>query len=314
MSEISVLAIGGAHLDRRGQITGEVTMEASNPGTFIEEVGGGVFNAASALARFGYPVRLIAPRGGDETAQKVEAAAEAAGISDTPITYLDRKTPSYTAILDSKGDLIIGLADMALYEIFSPRQIKRRSIRDAIAAASLLLVDANLPEPTLSALAKEALKSNGLMAAIAISPAKVDRLRPAFPALDTLFLNRREASQLTALPEAPADQQIAALRELGLQCAVMTDGAQSLFAMTHDGIWQLEPPQITDVFDVTGAGDALAAATLARLLRADPLQEAVRYGAAAAALIVTSQTASKDIANEDLTLMLANVGQARQIG
>ena len=82
------------------------------------------------------------------------AAAAQAGIEDTPLTFLDRATPSYTAILDTDGNLLIGLADMALYDIYGPRQIARRTMRDAIEAADAVLTDANLPEATLSALAR----------------------------------------------------------------------------------------------------------------------------------------------------------------
>ncbi|TIL61678.1 MAG: carbohydrate kinase, partial [Mesorhizobium sp.] len=41
----NILAVGGAHIDRRGQVSGPYVPAASNPGTMREDVGGGVFNA-----------------------------------------------------------------------------------------------------------------------------------------------------------------------------------------------------------------------------------------------------------------------------
>ena len=41
----TLLAIGGAHLDRRGRVLGAYHPGASNPGRMTEDVGGGVFNA-----------------------------------------------------------------------------------------------------------------------------------------------------------------------------------------------------------------------------------------------------------------------------
>ena len=39
-------------------------------------------------------------------------ALAAAGIADLSATFLDRVTPSYTALLDRHGELIAGFADM----------------------------------------------------------------------------------------------------------------------------------------------------------------------------------------------------------
>jgi sugar/nucleoside kinase (ribokinase family) len=54
---VEILAIGGAHIDRRARISGDTKPGASNPGRWFEEPGGGVFNAARNLARLGRAVR-----------------------------------------------------------------------------------------------------------------------------------------------------------------------------------------------------------------------------------------------------------------
>ncbi|MGN6551998.1 MAG: PfkB family carbohydrate kinase, partial [Pararhizobium sp.] len=182
-----ILAIGGAHLDRRGRLEGPVVPAASNPGRWREEAGGGAFNAAAMLARLGHSVRLVAPRGGDAAGALVAEAARAAGIEDTPLTFLDRATPSYTAILGPDGDLFVALADMALYDIYGPRQIARRTIREAIAAADAVLTDANLPAATLEALAEACDAAARPLFAIAISPAKAGRLGAVLDRLASLF-------------------------------------------------------------------------------------------------------------------------------
>lgn len=107
-----ILVLGGAHIDRRGRISGETAPGASNPGTWFEEPGGGGFNAARNLARLGFQVTMISPRGGDPMGETVGEAADFAGIDDRPFVFLDRKTPSYTAIIEKDGNLVIALADM----------------------------------------------------------------------------------------------------------------------------------------------------------------------------------------------------------
>ena len=131
MTDRTILVMGGAHVDRRGRISGETAPGASNPGSWFVEAGGGAFNAARNLARLGHRVRLVSPRGGDADGDIVATAAEAAGIEDTPFTFLDRATPSYTAIIERDGNLVIALADMDLYRLFSPRRLQQRAMREA---------------------------------------------------------------------------------------------------------------------------------------------------------------------------------------
>jgi sugar/nucleoside kinase (ribokinase family) len=134
-----LFAVGGAHMDRRGRVAGPHVPEASNPGTMREDVGGGAFNAARAAAQRGVSVSFMSLRGGDAAGQRVAEAIEEAGIEDCSAVFLDRTTPSYTAILTREGDLVTGLADMGLYDIGFARQLRRRRVRDAVAAADAIL-------------------------------------------------------------------------------------------------------------------------------------------------------------------------------
>ncbi|MCR4269430.1 PfkB family carbohydrate kinase, partial [Nitratireductor sp. ZSWI3] len=169
-----LLAVGGAHMDRRGRLAGPHRPATSNPGRMREEVGGGVFNAARAAALRGAAVSLMSMRGGDAAGERVADAIERAGFEDLSAVFLDRATPSYTAILDHEGELITGLADMELYELAFPKQMRRRKCREAAAAADAILCDANLPEAAIALLAASG--GRGPLHAIAVSPAKAGRL------------------------------------------------------------------------------------------------------------------------------------------
>lgn len=306
-----ILVLGGAHIDRRGRIFGDTAPGASNPGAWFEEPGGGGFNAARNLARLGFDVRLISPRGGDPSGEMVAEAANHAGIDDKPFVFLDRKTPSYTAILERDGNLVIALADMELYKLFVPRRLAIRSIRDAFEATDLILCDANLPADTLSSIAARAATHGKPLAAIAISPAKVVRLKPCLAGINHLFLNEAEAAALTeSRPDDPRDW-VTELRALGLKNGVITRGKRELIAFSSDTIVSLQPPVVDNVADVTGAGDSLAAGVLSALLAGHDLGEAVRHGTAAAAITVQSPFATaENLSPALLKTMLALVPQA----
>lgn len=291
MTDRTILVMGGAHVDRRGRIAGETVPGASNPGGWFVEAGGGAFNAARNLARLGRRVRLVSPRGGDTDGEIVAAAAQAAGVEDTPFIFLDRATPSYTAIIERDGNLVIALADMELYRLFSPRRLQQRAMREAIAEAGALLTDANLPAETLEAMAAMAREAGIPLAAIAISPAKVVRLGKTLPALAFLFMNEAEARTLCgASPENPADWPDA-LRAVGLRAGVVTRGGRGVIAFDEKRAASVVPPAIPALGDVTGAGDSLASGFLDAWLGGVPIDEALRHGVAAAVITVRSPLA-----------------------
>ncbi|OCP03445.1 MULTISPECIES: carbohydrate kinase family protein [unclassified Ensifer] len=308
MTEAEIAVFGGAHIDRRGRISGTTAPGSSNPGTWFEEAGGGGFNAARNLARLGHNVRMISTRGGDAAGEMVTAAAAAAGVIDSPLTFLDRKTPSYTAILENDGNLVIALADMELYRLFSPRQLQRRSLREVVATSKLVLTDANLPEETIATLVQSAAASGRLVAGIAVSPAKVIRYRPCLANLSFLFMNESEARALTGKDAAEAEEWPALLGTVGLRGGVVTRGGRAVVAFDEDRTCVIVPPALPALADVTGAGDALASGFLSARLSGCDIADCLRHGIAAAGITLRSPlAASEEMSAANLEQALALV-------
>ncbi len=305
-----ILVIGGAHIDRRARISGRTIGGASNPGHWHEEPGGGGFNAARNLARLGNEVTMVSVRGGDAAGQLVEQAADAVGIEDLAQVFLDRATPSYSAILENNGDLVIAIADMDLYDRFVDRQLARKSIRDAIDKCDAVLCDANLPANTLTALSVTVKKRLKPISAIAISPAKVGKLAGAFEQLSVLFLNHAEALELSG-GETDYELWPALLRKRAISRAVVTRGAEPVLCFDRDSCFEIAPPRLEQIMDVTGAGDALAAATIHALSVGQTFSDAVRNGIAASYLTIQSpHAASPQLNTQTLANALSLVPEA----
>lgn len=281
-----VFAAGAAHFDRRGRAFGPFRPAASNPGRIEETAGGAVFNAAVALRLCGAAVTLVSARGGDADGEAIALVLEAAGIGDLGITWLDRRTASYAAILDDRGDLVAGIADMALYDLLGARALSRRHIRDAAARSDALLLDANLPAGGIAALL--AAFEGRPSAAIGVSPAKVLKLRPHLPLLSAVFLSRAEAAGLAdAAPEAPAPILAELLAKAGAARAVVTDGGGEGAILDGGHVVLQTPPRVDGVRDVTGAGDTLAGVAAFAFFRGRPFIESARLGMAAASLHIS---------------------------
>jgi pseudouridine kinase len=298
-----ILGIGGAHIDRRGQVAVDFVPGASNPGTMREDVGGGAFNALRNAARRGVEGWMMSVRGGDAAGETVARAIATAGIRDLSVTFLDRSTPSYTALLDRSGDVIAALADMGLYDLAFGKQLRRASVREAVSAADAVFCDANLAAEALARIPK--LADGKPIFAIAISPAKATRLSGVLGALACLFLNTREAAALTGLGrDANAVDMLGRLRGLGVDRAVLSSGANAVLALEGNEAFAIKPPAPRIITDVTGAGDALAGACAAALMRGLPFVEAVREGMAAALLALESAEAVPAFAEDDFAAAL----------
>lgn len=301
-----LLGIGGAHVDRRGRVSVPFVAGASNPGTMHEEAGGGMLNALRAARREGVAATLVSIRGGDAAGDTVARAIAEAGIEDHSAIFLDRSTPSYTAILDETGDVMAALADMGLYDAAFERQLQRKGIREIVAEADHILTDANLPAAAIARLLDAA--EGRPVHAIAISPAKAVRLAAHLPRLAGLFLNGREAAALSG----QADPVAAArwLRQAGLATGAITQGRNPVIGFDAAGLFSIQPPAPTNILDVTGAGDALAGTTVARLMRGAPLASALRAGVAAATLTVESEGAAPYFEGQAMAARLALVPEA----
>lgn len=312
MTRPKLLAVGGAHIDRRGRVSGIFVPGASNPGTMSEDVGGGVFNALRNAVQRGVEASLMSVRGADSAGENVARAIAEANIRDLSAVFLDRTTPSYTALIARDGEVIAGLADMQLYELAFDKQLRRSKAREEMAEADAILTDANLPAAALGRLA--GLAAGKPLFAIAISPAKAVRLSGILKDIACLFMNGREAASLSATAEDAGPVALATqLKELGLAAGVITAGSAAVTGFDRDGIFSITPPMPAAVTDATGAGDALAGVTVAAMMRGEPLRQALREGIAAAVLTIASPLSVATIPDRALADALAQVPEAQPI-
>ncbi|TIQ72845.1 MAG: carbohydrate kinase, partial [Mesorhizobium sp.] len=96
-------------------------------------------------------------------------------------------TPSNTTIFDGDGAPIVGLADMALYDLALAKQIRRAKVREAISTADAVLCDANLPSAALERLVT--LAAGKPVFGLAVSPDKAARLVPVLGNLALAFMD-----------------------------------------------------------------------------------------------------------------------------
>jgi pseudouridine kinase len=281
----SIACIGGAHMDRHGVLHGPLVLGTSNPGRVTSDFGGVARNVAENLARLGRRVTLLSRVGADETGQQVVAHLSALGV-DASLVTVSAATPtaSYTAILETTGELVLGLAAMEIYDEITAALIEPALPR--LREHEFWFADANLPAATIGWLVDAA--GPIPVAFDAISVVKSRKLRPVLPRIPILFANLAQAASIVEVDDFPGAAQAArALHQLGARTGVVTAGAGGIAVWTGDDLRSF--PALPAVpRDVTGAGDALIAGTLFGLTEGLALPEAAQLGLAAAAITLES--------------------------
>ena len=257
-----VVCMGAANLDRKLRSLAPLALHTSNPASQAESFGGVARNIAENLARLGTPVALLTAVGSDSSGAALLAHAESAGIDTHGALRLDdAASGTYTAVLDANGDMVVALADMALYDRLTPSFVAAREAQ--LAAGTLVVADLNLPLDTVDALLAQARRSGVALVLVAVSEPKMARLPQALAGVRLLIMNGGELAARvgrTLDDEAALETAMREVQAQGARDVVVTRGAAGVLLTLPDGaIARLDAPQ-AEVVDVTGAGDAFAAA------------------------------------------------------
>lgn len=301
---LRIAVAGACHVDRKARAETRLVTGASNPVALESCPGGVARNVAENLCRLGAAVELVTRLGDDPEGTGLLKGLQALQMG---LGGIGRSAAAPTAFhliaLEPDGEMLVAVADMRIYDEITPALLQ--GLPAEIWDVDAVVADCNLPQETLAFLAGLRHKKRP-MAVIGVSPSKALRLRGQLAACDYLLVNRREAAVLTGLdPESAPDTLAAALRTAGVGEAVITLGEAGV-CLAAEGTLSAVPNLPGRLVDVTGAGDALAAAYLAARLRGlDPAAAARQALAAARLTVETSESVSRELTRERLERMSA---------
>jgi pseudouridine kinase len=273
----------------------------SNPAAGSTSFGGVARNVAENLAVLlagtGVTVELISAIGDDAGGAALLAHLGRAGVGVQHVrVHAGRTTAQYVAVLEPGGELVIGAAAMAVLDQVDVAAIDAawpQAVGPAAdeLQADWLFCDCNLTAEVLEHVLARARRTGTPVAVDAVSTLKVVRLPADLRGLALLSCNRDEARAWLArhgFDPIGDDVQLARrLQAAGAAAVLLTRGSAGLIALSGDRLTRIPAVPATPV-DVTGAGDALIAATLAALIGGAELAVAARAGAERAARTIES--------------------------
>ncbi len=300
--EDTVICIGGANVDRKFRLDHASQMGTSNPASISHSIGGVARNIAENLGRLGHSVKLLSIAGNDPEWTLIEEGSKS--FMNTELTKVNEalSTGTYTAVLEPGGEMVIAMADMAIYDSMTPEYIKRSGA--AILSASFIVADLNCPADTLDEIHRFAKSKNIPFAIIPVSEPKMNRLGKDLFGVTWLILNRGEAGRYLGRDITTIEQWRHAAKELlclGAEHVVITGGKDGVMTGTGNTIRHFAAHPVTAIEEVTGAGDAFSSGIIHSYLAGQPFEHSIETGLANAArtLQVTS-TVRTDLSAEQL--------------
>lgn len=267
---------------------------------FSRHLGGSSANIAVGLSRLGRRVAIISSVGDDALAdylisfldqERVDArrvtrvAGYGTSLCLTEVSPPDRFPQVFYRYKPADSQVQVGEAELALVRsarMFvtngtslsaSPsRESATRAVEAARAAGVRTVLDVDY-RPSSWASAEEAGRA----------------ARAVLPWVDVVVGNEDEVALLTGQRD-PRDQ-VKAVLEAGVGLLVRKLGAAGVEAFTRQSA-ALQPPIHVTVASTIGAGDGFASGFLSALLDGRPLEDCLRYGNAAAAIVVSRVSCS----------------------
>lgn len=255
--------------------------------------GGKGANQAVAAGRSGADISFIACVGSDDIGEQIRKQLANDKINTDAIEAIDNTTTGVALIfVNAEGENVIGI-DAGANKSLTPDYLQR--YQQTIVEASALLMQLESPLESVIAAARIAHEKG---TQVILNPAPACELPDELLSLvDMVTPNETEAEKLTGVKVSTVDDAAKAakiLHDKGIATVIITLGSKGVWLSQH-GEGRNVPGFRVKAIDTTAAGDTFNGALVTALLEGKPMDQAVRFAHASAAIAVTRAGAQPSV-------------------
>ncbi len=287
-----IVVVGSINTDlvavtKKAPVVGETVIGSD----FQIHPGGKGANQAVAVARLGYPVRLIGRLGSDTFGAELRSHLETSGVDIAGVSTSDGASGVAVIVVSERGENSIVLAPGANSKV-APEDLEANL--SILKSAGIVLAQLEIPLETVEYLARICAREN---VPLILDPAPARDLPSGiFKDIAWFTPNQTEAafylgnkhSELN--PQAPAEVANILLSN-GCRGVVLKMGAHGTYLGSPGGIGSLVSAFSVDAIDTTAAGDAFNAGFATALMLGKAPLDSATFAAAVAAISVTRRGA-----------------------
>lgn len=285
-----IICIGGANVDLKLKSQQQLILNSSNPVISNQTFGGVARNVAHNLAKVTSKIHLQCVVGDDVNGRALLKHMQSLGVNTQYSQVLSgKRTSQYYALINELGELFIGLADMDIYEHLQIEFIT--SAWDGWDEQTLIFLDTNLPSTLIDLILKKAAMLN---IKVCIDPVSAKKAKRIPYCLDPVFLIKPDVQEASALTNMTIDSIrdcMAAglkLKERGAKNIVISLGKLGYVLINDTHQVHVKAEEVSNVIDVSGAGDSFIAGILYGLQRGKTVYESCHIGSITAAQTIQS--------------------------
>ncbi|AUD64798.1 hypothetical protein BK011_03560 [Tenericutes bacterium MZ-XQ] len=283
-----ITCIGGANYDRTLKLEDDLILGTSNPVFSQTSYGGVIRNVAENLARLNQRVSLMSIVGndtsGNDLIQEQKKLMEVFAVDQKNHEH----TGSYYSIIDQKGNMTVGFADMSINQYMNRSWILEH--KRHLNLSSFMVADLNLSMDAVEALLEQSISEQIPLAIVGVSGPKMKHLPEVLEGLELLICNLDEAQAYFKTKEDDPIKLCKLFLNKGIHKVVITAGTKGSYYGTHDEVYHQKAYLIEEkqIVDVTGAGDAFSSAVIYGLVSSHTFEESVKFGAINSSLTIQS--------------------------
>lgn len=277
----------------------------------FEAPGGCAVNMSQGLAKLGVESACCCRIGSDPDGDWISKNLESLDV-DTSLLQRDK---------DYKTDLAVIIVNEAESEstiIFNRDANEQLEVKPEEIEAEWVFVASSLSGDWKGNLDKirEVVKTKNIR--LAYNPGQsnihedVEKVKEFLTGADVLFVNKKEAKEITGEKTDDVNILLEKLRALDAKVVAITDGDSGAFA-SNGAVTVFVPALKEKAVDSTGAGDAFASAFLASFIQGKNLDECLKRGIANGGSVVNFYGAQKGLLDEEVITKKIEGLQAEEI-